>query len=186
MQAIDFRLFQLVNQFAGKWSVLDSLMTAITNFGPFLLLLPLVYFWFYGEDEGRQTVILTGVAVAGALLVNQVIGHIYFRPRPFAAHKVALLVPRSLDPSFPSDHATFAFAIASTVWLRHRHLGIIVIGLAALIAISRVFVGMHYPLDVIGSATIGMCSALVTWRMRSRLAFLTSFVVGVAKRIRLA
>lgn len=100
-------------------------------------------------------------AAALALGVNQAIGRLWFRERPFAAHPATLLLAApSGDPSFPSDHAAAAFAIAVSVALASRRLGAAFLAAAAAIAVSRVAVGLHYPSDVLAGAAIGAGAAV--------------------------
>ncbi len=186
MSSIDFRLFQLINQFAGKWHLVDGLMTDIAKAGPLLFVIPIIYLWFKKDAADKQAVILTGLSAALALVVNILIGHAYFRPRPFASHHVNLLLGKSPDASFPSDHATFSFAIASLIFLKDRRIGIPSIMLATMVSISRVFVGTHYPFDVLGGALIGSTTSVLLWRTRARLDAFTSLVIGIAQKIKLA
>ncbi len=65
-----------------------------------------------------------------------------------------------MDPSFPSDHATAAFAIAVSIFLRNRKVGILALVMATILAVSRVAVGTHYPGDVLGGAVLGTLCAL--------------------------
>ena len=92
----------------------------------------------------------TALASAGvALLVNQAIAQLWYRDRPFAAHPSAhVWGSRSADPSFPSDHASAAFAIAFAVLLFDRVAGALFLVAALVIGFGRVFVGAHYPADV--------------------------------------
>jgi len=86
---------------------------------------------------------------------------------PGASH---LLIDRSTDPSFPSDHATFAFAIAVAVWKYDRKLGAVFGALAILLSAARVYVGTHYPSDVLGGAVLGTIVALaLRWTPVRRL-----------------
>lgn len=107
------------------------------------------------------------LAAALGLLVNQAIGHAWFRDRPFAAHPgdTVLLAPRSSDPSFPSDHATAAFAIAFAVLLLAPRLGAWFLAVAVAIGLSRVLLGLHYPSDVGAGILIGLASAVVVVRL---------------------
>jgi undecaprenyl-diphosphatase len=79
---------------------------------------------------------------------------------PAASH---LFVPASPDASFPSDHATAAFAIAVSIWLRSRRIGWLVLAIATILAVARVAVGVHYPSDVLGGAILGTAAALFFW-----------------------
>ena len=89
---------------------------------------------------------------------------VWDRPRPYEAHPgVHLFLAPSHDPSFPSDHATAAFAIAVSLLLRSRRAGLLAIAMAVVLALARVAVGVHYPLDVIGGALLGTIAALLFW-----------------------
>ena len=136
--------------------------------------------------EGKKAAFLAMADMGLQLLVAQVVILIYFRQRPFAIHAVNLLVDRSPDASFPSDHATFSFAIAGLVWLQDRRVGWLSMALAALIAISRVFIGTHYPLDVVGGALLGLAAALLLWSRRRSLEPVTSFLISIARKLKLA
>lgn len=105
----------------------------------------------------------SALAAAGlGLLVNQAIGHVWFRERPFAAHPgdTVLLAAPSPDPSFPSDHATAAFAIAFAIFFFSRRAGALFLAGALVIGLSRIFVGLHYPGDVAAGATAGLVAAV--------------------------
>ena len=81
-----------------------------------------------------------------------------------------LLVGRSTDPSFPSDHATGAFAIAVAIWLYDRTIGTVFLVIGVLVGFARVYVGVHYPGDVLGGAILGAAVALVLrWKPLRRI-----------------
>jgi len=126
-----------------------------------------VSLWFVARPYGAPRWKLAATSALGsaaiALLANQVIAHVWARPRPFAAHPdaVHLLAARSADPSFPSDHAAAAFAIAIAVLAFSRVVGGSLLALAAVIALSRVALGLHYPGDVLAGAVVGAAAALL-------------------------
>jgi undecaprenyl-diphosphatase len=114
--------------------------------------------------NGRHGVVGAGFSALLALGIAHLIAELWARPRPYVAHPdVHLFIPASPDPSFPSDHATAAFAIAFALLLRHRKAGWIALALAAVLSIARVAVGTHYPSDVAAGALIGAVGALVFW-----------------------
>jgi undecaprenyl-diphosphatase len=103
---------------------------------------------------------------SGALLVNQLIGKFWHRQRPFATHPSAhVWGSRSHDASFPNDHASAAFAIAFTVFLFDRLVGAIFLVAALIIGAGRVFIGAHYPADVLAGCLVGLGSALLLARV---------------------
>ncbi len=186
---MDFAVFTAVNQLAGRWGLLDGLMTGLAKYGVVLMAIPLLLMWFRGDSKAKKAALLSMGAVGLAMIANQVIGHIYFRPRPFASHEVNLLVERSADPSFPSDHAAFVFAIAGVVVLKDRFAGYLswmALAFAVLVSLSRVFIGTHYPLDVTGGCIVGSVAALGIWQARRLLDPVTSLLISIARRLKLA
>jgi undecaprenyl-diphosphatase len=93
------------------------------------------------------------------LLLNQLIAKVWDRPRPFETHPDAYRLTKTHDPSFPSDHATAAFAIAFAIYLADRRIGTLFVIVATLIAVGRVVVGAHYPSDVIASIPVALVAA---------------------------
>ncbi len=105
-------------------------------------------------------------SAAVGLLLSQGITHLWTRERPFVSHphETLLLAPPSHEPSFPSDHAVAAFAIAfSVAFAAGRRPGALFLAGALVIGISRVFVGLHYPGDILGGAFVGFVSALAVF-----------------------
>jgi undecaprenyl-diphosphatase len=115
-------------------------------------------------------------AVIG-LAANQVLGGIWYDQRPFVTHPnhTVLLIQHAKDNGFPSDHATVAFAIAFAIFAFSRPLGTLLIVAATAISLDRIFVGVHYPADLLISCLVGLGSAILvttigrpsaTWAVR--------------------
>lgn len=170
MQTLDWRLFQLINGLAGHVPAVDGLMTACALGLEYVLLFLVATLWVTpAEDEsktlGRQSLVIYAVLAALlALAINQLIGLAWFRPRPFVAHSVKLLISHSNDTSFPSDHTAGGFALAITTLIAKdrwaRRIGWLLLALAALLTFARVYVGAHYPSDVIAGGLIGAGSSI--------------------------
>ncbi len=160
---MNHELFQAINQWAGHFSWLDQTMILIANLSPAMFAGILLLLWFGGTEEARasrqRTAILAALSTGLALLANQGIHAVYWHPRPFVDHAVHQLIPHSAtESSFVSDHTALAFAVAITIMMRGHRGSVWVFLLAVLTALSRVFVGVHYPADVLG----GACLAFVT------------------------
>lgn len=137
--------------------------------------------WFlarpYGDARWKLACASGLAAAAIAMVTNQAITHLWERPRPFAAHPAFthLLSAPSPDPSFPSDHAAAAFAIAFAVLAFSRWVGTGFLAAATLIGLSRVALGLHYPSDVLAGMLVGWAAAvLVTQFGRPWIARLVS------------
>lgn len=166
---IDYWMFQQVNQLAERFSLLDQLMAFFTEYGPMLLVAMLVWIFLFNRGDRtlqRQTVLLALAIVALAIGLNKCIELFYFRSRPFVTHDVILLIEKSAkSTSFPSNHSAGAFAIAFAFLWKRRKFGIVLLGVAVLMAFSRVFVGVHYPADVLTGALIALiATAILKWQ----------------------
>jgi len=171
---MDFRIDRAINVVARQHPLLSAMLSAAATWGVLLFAAAAVLLWFLAPPDGHDRWKRAAVAGLGGgslgLAVNQVIIHLWQRPRPYQAHPHAIipLLPRSTDPSFPSDHASAAFGIAAGIMLVHRRAGYIFLAAAGLIALSRVATGMHYPTDVIAGGAIGALSGYAAGRLALR------------------
>jgi undecaprenyl-diphosphatase len=186
-QGLNWDLARALNGLAGRSALLDAFATIVATDLVFLIFLTVVVWWFVPPSNGvgqRAALAALGALVCGQIL-NLIIGHFVFVPRPFVAHSAHLLIASATDSSFPSDHATAAFTVAGTALLRGlRGRWALTLG-ALLVAIARVYVGAHYPADVIAGAALGFGWSLVFFWLDSWLASPYSWTIGIARRLRL-
>ncbi len=169
---MDFYFFQLINNLAGKWLALDWFGIFCAEYLIFIMVfLVIVWTIFNKKDSSADAVVILEIILAGffGYLIKILINLIYFRPRPFAAHDVSLLIGKLADGSFPSAHAFLSFAMAFMIYFYSKKLGIVFLVLAAFVSVSRIYVGVHYPLDVLGGILLGALSALVIKKYLSNL-----------------
>ncbi len=152
MFQLDYEIFQLINHLAISERFLNPLMIVLAEKAEYLFFAGVLFYWFYPKARNRKMVVEAILAACIALTINGEIGHFFYRARPFVTHHVNWLIPHVKNASFPSDHATAAFVIATAIWIWKKRDGWMWLVLAAGIALSRVWAGVHYPLDV----TVGM------------------------------
>lgn len=189
----DLQLFQLINNLAGHNAFLDGLMRLLVNeyFLTTIMSLILVIFWFEGQDrdqrERNQRAILRAiVALFIANIVLKLCNLIYFRPRPFVGHEVNLLFYQPTDSSFPSNPATVGFSVATAIWLYNRRLGALLLVLATLFGLARIYCGVHYPSDIIAGALLGGLSAYLVVRKGGFIDPVISLIIRTGRRLYLA
>ena len=151
--------FLLFLQESVRNPILDSIMIFITSLGnggmiwiaaTILLLIP---------KKTRKAGVMSAVALLGSLIINNnIVKNIVQRPRPFVTFAdLQIIIPTPSEFSFPSGHTSSSFA-AAAVFYRHlpKKLGIPSVILAGLIGFSRLYVGVHYPTDVIAGVLMGI------------------------------
>ena len=153
---MDTTLFEMINSLAGKFPALDAVMLFSAKYLLVVFAITLVIFYLTFWANQQRIAFLAGVSTLIALGVAQGIAYLFSRPRPYLDHAAHLLIAQPKDPSFPSDHATFCCAIAMMIWLHNRKVGGILLALAVLVGFSRVYVGTHYPTDILGGAALGI------------------------------
>jgi undecaprenyl-diphosphatase len=185
---LDYALFHSVNALAGRNGALDTLMIGSAKYLPIVFALALIALWLSWRPRYQRAAFLAGISALIALGLGQLIGKAFPRPRPYLSHAVNQLIPPSLDTSFPSDHAILGFAVGVVVWRYNRKAGAVLLSLATIMALARVFVGAHYPSDVLGGAVLGALTSvgLASLSERRPMATVVDAVFGALRRWRLA
>lgn len=180
MNAFDVTVYHFINNLSGHIAILDKAMIFLAKDAPVLYALLFIVAWFTlpktdsYKRHGLIVAVLSGVI---ALIINVIISHIWFRPRPFAVlpkGSFHQLIPHANDASFPSDHSSGSFGFAFGVYARGpKWLSRTFITLAVLVAISRVYVGVHWPTDVLAGVVVGFIASKIAWRLEKYVRFVT-------------
>ncbi|BBS13116.1 TPA: undecaprenyl-diphosphate phosphatase [Klebsiella aerogenes] len=160
LENINYALFALINATpASSWWAIE-VATFIAK--DLIIIVPLlvVALWLWGPNQ-RQLVFKVMLALALSLSISWVIGHLFPHDRPFVDGVGYNFLHHAADDSFPSDHGTviFTFALAFLFWHRVWS-GALLLVIASAIAWSRVYLGVHWPLDMLGGLLAGMCGCL--------------------------
>ena len=178
---VDRALVQALNHAAQPQPLrlLVLLVATVLAAAPALLLAVLAVQALRRRDPAALAmIVLAGLGAAAALGLNQLAGHLYFRPRPYWALPVQAIGGRAGDSSFFSDHTTIA-AAATGCLLLSRRWGLAAAGAALLVALGRVAIGAHYPCDVMVALLVGAGAVTVLLPLRSRAQRLLGQLLGV-------
>jgi undecaprenyl-diphosphatase len=166
---VDWSVLHTLNDFLFRHDAVEDPLLFYVNASEalFIATLAVVFLAAHGVRfaSWRRAAVAAGLSAGLALAIGKAISELVDRARPFVADPggVHLFSGHVADGSFPSDHATAAFAIAVAILLRKRGWGIFALVAAAVLSVGRVAIGVHYPSDVLGGAALGTAAALVLW-----------------------
>ncbi len=178
MHTLNQTLFLDLNTYAGHNSILDAVMTAAAEGMPYLFIALLFYLWF---THRRDEALCAGYTTTLGVLLDQIIGLFVHHNRPFMDHLGTTLLTHKPENSFPSDHTTFTLSIALMLltFRSTRLLGISTTLLALWCGAARVYGGVHYPFDILGSIIVALVAAGIITVLRTKLAGVNYWIIGV-------
>ena len=161
---VDSAIFHFFNNFSGHYKALDWLGIFFAQYSQYALVLLLLTFFFWAVLDGakKRQAILLGFAAAifARYIVKSIILLVDERARPFVVfpdvHPLIATAVSENFQSFPSGHAIFFFALSTVLFRYHRKLGSWFFAASAVMGIARVFVGVHWPSDIVAGAVLGI------------------------------
>ena len=161
---MDILLTRWINGFAGSNAALDSFMIDVSKYGVPLLVALVISQWWFGTPKptARHACVAAGASFTLGLGLAQIMLLFIHRDRPYDAGISHLIIDKTVDWSFPSDHAIASTSIVFA-WAMNgmRRWLWVFAGLAALICFSRVYVGMHYASDILGGMAVALFAVWV-------------------------
>ena len=169
--SIDLQLFQLINDFAGRWHWLDVMGVFLAKDAAYILVAIVVLIFFFGlprrvkagkrATSRRMAIVSLASAALARGVVVELIRHWYHRVRPISVDAVHQLVIND-KWAFPSGHASFFFALSAGITFYNKKLGLVFFIVSLLMGVARIFVGVHWPTDIMGGILIGcICAEIV-------------------------
>ena len=162
MEAFNQSLFLLLNAPQRPDAALLAMATLFADY--LILLAPLVLLagWLRGGESRRKRMLEAAIAGCAGLLLNQAIGLAWQHPRPFMIGLGHTLIPHAADSSFPSDHLTLMWAVAFSLMMHRdsRSVGTVLALLGLPMAWARIYLGVHFPLDMAGACIV---AGAVAW-----------------------
>lgn len=155
-------VFKNINQFAGRWKVLDDLAIFFARFVPYLM----VVFLFFYSVYISNIYLFFYTFLSGCFsrfVINELVHIFYKEQRPAALKETKILIPVPKNFSFPSGHSSFFFGISFLLAFYNLYLGVVFVLLSFLVGTARVFCGVHWFRDVVGGILAGFISSMAIY-----------------------
>lgn len=152
LSELNLSLFSWINASPEASNTSIHFAIFIANDLLYCMILLFAWFWLRGNYDTKKQILKAFIFTSIAILISQCISHVYYHPRPFVMEVGRTLIYHARNGSFPSDHMLIFSSIAfSYLFSAQRKLGIFLLFMAWLVAWSRVYLGVHFPLDMLGA-----------------------------------
>ena len=181
MNSFDLTIISFLNGFARQSWTFDAFMVFLSGNKLFKggVLIAVLWSMWVSFDKDRvkrhDLILCTPLSCFLALLTARILAlTLPFRSRPLHTSELGFLVPYEMRPraletwsSFPSDHATLFFSLAAAIFFMSRAMGVLAFTYVfGVIALPRIYLGLHFPTDIIAAALIGVA---ITYGITSSL-----------------
>lgn len=146
--------------------MINYVVTFLASFLLWFMFFGLLVLWFKDGKIKKEQVFHALFAAGSAWIIAHIIKALFPTLRPFQVNgePVEVIIPLT-NGGFPSGHTAAAFALALTIWKHDKKAGIVFLVSAVIVGIARVLANVHYPVDILGGAVLGIIDALVVEKL---------------------
>lgn len=135
----------------------------------YLTLIGIFIITFRGKVSERKALLLTLLTLPIVVIIIKTIHIFYYESRPFVNFDIEPLISHKVDASFPSRHASIMSAIAFAYFYCKSKWAPLLLLLTFWVGLSRIYVGVHYPLDILGGVIVGVISVIIALQLGRQL-----------------
>lgn len=162
-------LFFLIFGLNSQSPMMDSMMIFGARFAIYLTLILMFVLVFKGGVKERKSLVLALLSIPIIILLIKVIHLFFYQSRPFVVNDILPLIPHAADASFPSRHTSIMSGIAfAYTYFKSRWAPLFLL-LMLWVGMARIFVGVHFPLDILGGGIVGIVAVAIALQLKKLL-----------------
>lgn len=166
---INVHLFRMINDLGKEYTMLNPVMVFMAKYMVYVLIVAVIVYLFSRNKTNKIMVLCGVITFAISEMLGKMAGTLYSNFQPFAElSNVHQLIEKEVGNSFPSDLTILFFSVCMTFWLFKRGWAFLWVVLAILVGVSRIWVGVHYPADVVAGALISVIIATIIYTVVSK------------------
>jgi len=164
---LDQSIFNFIYNLSGENQLLDFLGVFFADYAGYLLLLVVLITVFFFESWKKKIYYLSLISLSTLIsrgIITELVRFFYYKSRPFEALEITPLITEATKAAFPSGHMAFYTALILPMFLVDGRKGLYMGVIVALMGLARVFVGVHWPLDILGGILTGLVSFYLVYK----------------------
>lgn len=149
--------------------ILDNIMVFGADYIILVILLMAFFLNFRKNDKYKKALLLSVISIGIIFLIFKLISQFWIEPRPYHDLPINPLIAQVQAPSFPSRHTTVLVILALSYGFYRSRFAILIITATIWTGFARVFVGVHYPFDILGGLFFGILAVLLSFKINNRI-----------------
>jgi undecaprenyl-diphosphatase len=144
----------------------NSIIIFLANYLYIIIILIAIIAIVLANQTARKNILtLAFLTFPLAFIIANILGRLFYNPRPFVVEHIKPLIPHAANNGFPSDHTLLVISIASIVFVFNKRLGSVLFLLGLLVGFARILAEVHHPIDIFTSITVAIFSTYISWRI---------------------